>query len=32
MLNAVTGCTDDLDQQTLATLAQVLGKPLALAA
>lgn len=32
MLNAVTGRTDDLDQQILATLAQVLGKPLALAA
>jgi len=28
MLNAVTGRTDDLDQQTLNTLGGVLGKPL----
>ena len=32
MLNAVTGRTDDLDQQTLGTLAGVLGHPLALQA
>jgi phage/plasmid-like protein (TIGR03299 family) len=32
MLNAVTGRTDDLDQQTLDTLAGVLGRPLALQA
>jgi phage/plasmid-like protein (TIGR03299 family) len=30
MLNAVTGRTDDLDQQTLDTLADVLGQPLAI--
>jgi hypothetical protein len=32
MLNAVTGRTDDLDQQTLDTLAGVLGQRLALQA
>jgi hypothetical protein len=32
MLNAVTGRTDDLDHQTLDTLAGVLGRPLALQA
>jgi phage/plasmid-like protein (TIGR03299 family) len=32
MLNAVTGRTDDLDQQTIATLAQVTGESLALVA
>jgi hypothetical protein len=30
MLNAVTGRTDDLDYQTLDTLAWVIGRPLAL--
>jgi len=32
MLNAVTGRTDDLEQQTLDTLARALGEPLALQA
>lgn len=32
MLNAVTGRTDDLEQQILDTLARVLGEPLALQA
>jgi phage/plasmid-like protein (TIGR03299 family) len=32
MLNAVTGRTDELDQQTLGTLATVLGQPSALQA